>query len=285
MAKRRRRQPRDREERYVEYRDWDFPQYVPAAERKARADRTLEKLKKAGRNPSPVVISGRAISATFWGRAWCDNLERYSDYANRLPRGRTYVRGGSVLDLQVGPGRVDALVSGTDVYTVAVKVARVGAQRWRAICARCSGAIDSLVELLQGRFSTAVMEHLCAQGTGLFPTPSEIEFTCSCPDRALLCKHVAAVLYGVGARLDERPELLFRLRQVNEEELIARSTTDLPLSSKRPPVGRVLEDADLAALFGVELGDATTPPEAKRARPRTTPSSRRASGRRASGED
>jgi uncharacterized Zn finger protein len=162
------------------------------------------------------------------------------------------VRNGSVIDLQIGAGQVDALVSGTEIYEVQVKVGPVQAVRWRAICARCAGGIDSLVELLQGRFSDAVMAHLCRQDTGLFPTPREIQFTCTCPDWASMCKHVAATLYGVGARLDARPELLFRLRKVDERELVAKAGTGLPLSKKAPAASRRLADEDLD-VFGIEL--------------------------------
>jgi uncharacterized Zn finger protein len=172
------------------------------------------------------------------------------------------VRNGSVIDLQIGAGQVDALVSGSEIYTVVVRVAAVDPPRWREICGRCAGGIDSIVELLQGRFSKGVMAQLCAQGTGLFPTPPEIEFACSCPDVASMCKHVAAVLYGVGARLDERPELLFRLRQVDERALIATAGTTAPLSDKAVAPGRLLEDADLASVFGVEFAPAAFPAEA-----------------------
>ena len=181
--------------------------YVSVAERRRKAAREMQKLRKKGHPVSPVVIEGRTIARTFWGKAWCDNLERYSDFANRLPRGRTYVRNGSVVDLQIAPGEVNALVSGSELYKVAVKVSAVPKARWTSICADCAGAIDSLVELLQGRFSKGVMERICQQKTGLFPAPAEIEFSCSCPDWASMCKHVAAVLYGIGARLDEQPEL------------------------------------------------------------------------------
>ena len=121
--------------------------------RAGQAARALAKLAKKGQTISPVVIDGRKIARTFWGKAWCDNLERYSDYANRLPRGRTYVRNGSVVDLQIAPGAVTALVSGSELYAIDVKVAAVPKARWSAICQDCAGAIDSLVELLQGRFS------------------------------------------------------------------------------------------------------------------------------------
>ncbi len=260
MMARRRRRAWSSSRRYDRFDDdggWGgFAPYVPVTVRKAQAKRTLQGLRKAGQEVAPVEIAGRKIAATFWGGAWCENLERYSDYSNRLPRGRTYVRNGSVIDLRIGAGRVDALVSGSEIYTVVVQVALVPQARWRAICGRCAGGIDSLVELLQGRFSKGVMEHICAQGTGLFPTPREITFSCSCPDWASMCKHVAAVLYGVGARLDQQPELLFRLRQVNEQDLLAGAGTATRLSKKAPAAGKVLADSDLASVFGVELADA-----------------------------
>ena len=208
--------------------------YVSAAQRRMKAARELDRLRKKGNSISPVIIEGRTIAKTFWGKAWCDNLERYSDYSNRLPRGRTYVRNGSVVHLQVGAGEVTARVAGSSLYRVQVAVAPVPKARWTAICRDCSGAIDSLVELLQGRFSKAVMERICRQTTGLFPSPAEIKLDCSCPDWATMCKHVAAVLYGVGARLDEKPELLFHLRKVDEKALIANAGRGLRPAKKGP---------------------------------------------------
>src|ERR1039458_4488689 len=194
---------------------YEWRPYVSVAERRRKAAREMAKLAKKGHPVSPVVIDGRAIAKTFWGKSWCENLERYSDYCNRLPRGRTYVRNGSVVDLQIAPSEIKARVSGSEIYEVVVNVSAVPKARWNSICADCAGAIDSLVELLQGRFSKGVMERICQQKTGLFPAPAEIHFTCSCPDWASMCKHVAAVLYGIGARLDERPGLLFKLRKVD----------------------------------------------------------------------
>ena len=233
--------------------DWGWRPYVLAAARRRKAARELERLKKQGHPVSPVVIEGRAIARTFWGKAWCDNLERYSDFANRLPRGRTYVRNGSVVDLQMGGGKVEALVIGSKIYKVVVKVTPVSKARWRSICSDCAGAIDSLVELLQGRFSKGVMERLCQQRTGLFPSPKEIHLSCSCPDWASMCKHVAAVLYGIGARLDRQPELLFKLHQVDEKELIAKAVKGLPLTQKAPVAGKTLGSEDLSAIFGLEM--------------------------------
>ena len=238
--------------------DWGWQPYVSVAERRRQAALKLLDLRKRGRAVSPVVIEGRTIATTFWGKAWCDNLERYSDFANRLPRGRSYLRNGSVIDLEIAAGEVKALVSGSNVYTVTVKVAPVAKTRWKLICKDCAGAIDSLVELLQGRFSKSVMERICRQKTGLFPSPGEIELSCSCPDWAEMCKHVAAVLYGIGARLDQYPELLFRLNQVNEHDLIAKAGSFLSSTNKGLVAGKVLsDDEDLSGLFGLDIQQGT----------------------------
>ena len=227
--------------------------YVPVAKRRKRAERAVKSLGKKGQSLSPVQISGSRIAITFWGKAWCDNLESYQDFANRLPRGRTYVRNGSVLDLQIAPCEVRAVVSGSSIYDVAIKIGALPKAQWQAICSDCAGGIDSLIELLQGRLSKGVMDRVCQQGKGLFPKPSEIKFSCSCPDYASMCKHIAAVLYGVGARLDQQPELLFQLRAVNQTELITNLDGALPLSKTAPDAARLLVDDDISALFGLEM--------------------------------
>jgi uncharacterized Zn finger protein len=235
------------------YGGWGWRPYVSVAERRLKAVREMEKRRKKGLVVSPVTIEGRMIVKTFWGKSWCENLERYSDFANRLPRGRTYVRNGSVIDLQISSGEIKALVSGTEIYEVAVKVAPVAKTRWRSICKDCSGAIDSLIELLQGRLSKGVMERICQQNTGLFPSPKEIRLSCSCPDWAEMCKHVAAVLYGIGVRLDQQPELLFRLHGVDEKELIAHADAAVPLAKRGPAAAKVLGGEDLSKLFGLDM--------------------------------
>jgi uncharacterized Zn finger protein len=233
---------------------WGFyAPYVPVAQRRANTLREGRRLAAKGTQVSPVEIAGRAIASTFWGKAWCDNLESYSDFENRLPRGRTYVRNGSVVDLQIKPGSIQALVSGSELYEITLKIAPVGKQRWKSICEDCAGAIDSLVELLQGRFSKGVMERICRQNQGMFPSPAEIKLSCSCPDWAGMCKHVAAVLYGVGARFDHQPELLFRLREVDEKELIVKAGKALPLTRQAPAARKVLGGEDLSDIFGLDM--------------------------------
>jgi uncharacterized Zn finger protein len=245
------------------YDGYGWRPYVSVAERRRKALKKMEALRKKGRVISPVSVDGRTIAKTFWGKAWCENLESYSDYENRLPRGRTYVRNGSVVDLQIAASQITALVSGSEIYEVKVEILPVAKLRWKSICEDCAGSIDSLVELLQGRLSKGVMERISQQQTGLFPSPQEIKLSCSCPDWAEMCKHVAAVLYGVGARLDQQPELLFRLRAVNERELIASAGKSMPSAKKSP--AKVLGGEDLSALFGLDLAAPT--PRAKSARP------------------
>ncbi len=228
-----------------------YPRQLSVAERRRRADKQRAKLQKSGRALAPVVIEGRAIARTFWGKAWCKNLESYSDYANRLPRGRTYVRHSGVLDLRIEEGRVEALVSGKSTYQVTVRIDTLPEPQWEALQRECAGQIDSMVDLLQGELSQGVMEIVSRPGQGLFPTPPEIHLSCSCPDWAVMCKHVAATLYGVGARLDHEPELLFTLRGVDPgalvEQVIDQGVT------RRPARGRVLEVDDLSSVFGVDI--------------------------------
>jgi uncharacterized Zn finger protein len=241
--------------------------YVPVAKRRAEAEKAAVKARKAGKGYAPVTVVGRTIASTFWGKAWCDNLEAYSDYDNRLPRGRSYVRNGSVVDLNIEPGRVLAKVMGSRLYKVEIDVDSVSAQRWKALAKDSTGSIDSLVALLQGTFSKAMMQRLCEPSTGLFPSPKQIRFTCSCPDWATMCKHVAAVLYGVGARLDTQPELLFTLRKVDASELV-RQAAEAPLNmGQRPTKARTIEDAALSELFGIELGQTTDVPAVAQKKP------------------
>lgn len=229
-----------------------WPQYVPVAERQRKAAGAVAKLKKQGLEISPVLIEGRQITTTFWGNAWCRNLQSYSDYSNRLPRGRSYVRNGSVIDLQIKSGRISALVSGSKIYKIDIRIKRLPAERWTAIRKACGGEIASVVELLRGRLSKGVMEIVTCKSSGLFPAPREINLNCSCPDWAVMCKHVAATLYGIGARLDEAPELLFTLRGVDPSDLVA-AAIEKGMTRGGPTRSRNLRKGDLSSIFGIEI--------------------------------
>jgi len=235
-----------------------FPEYVSVAKRRARAQQRLKALARKGKKPSPIVIEGRTIATTFWGQAWCEYVEGHAALVNRLERGRSYVRNGLVVDLEITTGRVRALVSGTDLYEVVIEIAPLPEPRWKAVRRRCGGQIGTLVELLAGRFSSAVMEVLSHREQGLFPARGEMALRCSCPDGAWVCKHVAAVVYGVGARLDQAPELLFTLRGVDGAELIAEAGTVGQVAAARPGASG-LAAGQLEDIFGIELEEEEAP--------------------------
>jgi len=239
---------------------WDFPRYVPVGEKKEKAVRKLKELQKKNPNIKPVMIHGSAIAKTWWGKSWNQNLERYADYSNRIGRGRSYVRNGAVLDLQIGAGEVNSLVQGTasKPYSVTVKIKSIEKGTWKTIKAACLGKFDSLPELLEGKFPKSLGEILFAKDQGLFPSPKAIEFSCSCPDWAYMCKHVAATLYGIGARLDEDPLLFFKLRKANVNDLISESVEDKArdlLQKAGRKSSRVIEETDLTKIFDIEMED------------------------------
>jgi uncharacterized Zn finger protein len=239
--------------------DYGWKPYVPVAKRRAQAENQIKKVRKAGKSLEPVIITTRTMATTFWGKAWCKNLEAYSDHQNRLPRARTYVRNGAIIDLKINSGRVIAQVIGSKRYQVEIDILPLPNATWHELIEACTGSIESLVELLQGQFSKAVMGHICDTKTGLFPSPAEIKFVCSCPDSAQMCKHVAATLYGVGARLDVDAKLLFILRQVDANDLLTAQTGNITENKKIPKASRILSDASLNDIFGIELAAIDTP--------------------------
>lgn len=241
---------------------YGYPRYVSVGEKRAKARRKLEQLKKKHPGIRPVVIEGNTLVRTWWGKAWNGNLAKYADYSNRVGRGRSYVRHGAVLDLQISPGQVNALVQGSrrSPYTVTVQIKPISKAIWKEIRAACEGQVASLQELLEGRFPKGLAELFMAKGSGLFPSPKEIEFKCSCPDWAYMCKHVAAVLYGIGTRLDEDPSLFFVLRKIKMDDLITQAVRDKSerlLRQAKKKTSRVIDDADLGEVFGIDLESAT----------------------------
>ncbi|MFU8819801.1 MAG: hypothetical protein ACNA74_08790, partial [Desulfurivibrio sp.] len=244
-----------------------FPRYVPVAEKEAKAAAGLERLRKSRPDLQPVILPGKTLARTWWGKGWNSNLERYADYSNRIGRGRAYLRHGAVLDLVIEAGEIRSLVQGSrrKPYEVVVAIKPIKAGRWAALKKQCRGMIEALPDLLAGRFPAELAGIFMAPGSGLFPAPAEIGFHCSCPDWASMCKHVAATLYGIGARLDEEPALFFKLRQVEMAELISgaieESSSRLLARSARKS-HRVMEGGDLGELFGIELAEPVAPPAA-----------------------
>src|SRR6516164_6726457 len=265
---------------------WSFKPYVSAAEKRRRAKKAANALEKKGRKLNPVRAEGRTIARSFWGKAWCENLESYSDYENRLPRGRTYVRNGSVVDLQIAPGLINALVSGSAIYRITITIKPVKEAAWKALKADCAGRVGSLMDLLQGKLSAQVMEIITRRETGLFPRPTEIGLNCSCPDWAGMCKHVAATLYGVGARLDASPELLFVLRGADHLELVTELAESVTAGVSNSSDGSAtLTGENLEEVFGIEIEPATphTTPAAASKSPKSGKPKQPAAGSRPKG--
>ena len=243
---------------------YDWQPYVSVGQKKANARKyAAEVAKKQKRTSQPIKIEGRKIAKSFWGKAWCDHVDSLSDYKNRLPRGRTYVRNGSVVDLVITPGKVKAIVAGSEPYEISISIDKLDKQTWNSIKKDCSQSIDSLLDLLGGRLSDGVMERLTNGRSGCFPTSGQIEMDCDCPDGSVCCKHLAAVMYGIGSRLDSEPELLFLLRGVNQEELISQAVSKENLAKELQGESNDLAGEDLGAMFGIEL-DSSSYAEASR---------------------
>lgn len=253
-----------------------FPPYVPVAQRRAKAEKQLRQMQKKNPHLKPVILSGQSLASTWWGKSWNSNLERYADYSNRIGRGRSYVRNRAVLDLQLTSGQATALVQGSmpQPYKVAITIGTLSADNWRTIRQACEGRFDSLSELLAGKFPQALKDLFFEKGAGLFPAPHDIHFDCSCPDWASMCKHVAAALYGVGARLDADPALFFTLRGINIDDLITQTVTGTAqtlLGKAKRQSRNVLQDVDLGDVFGIQLDDlAVSLPDVSAVRPTTS---------------
>lgn len=255
-----------------------YPPYVPVAQKRAKADKKLKELKKKNPDIRPVRLEGQTLARSWWGKAWNKNLERYADFSNRIGRGRSYVRHNAVLDLQIQPGQVTALVQGSASlpYKVEIQIKEISKKNWRAMVAACEGRLETLQELLAGKFPKALADAFTAQGEGLFPTPTEIGFFCDCPDWASMCKHVAAALYGIGARLDEDPSLFFTLRNRDISDLVSTAVaegTKTLLDRAEKKSDRVLDDADLSDVFGIDME--APPSEPAGARPKPAPKAKK----------
>ena len=246
------------------YDDYYFLPCVSVAEKLERNAKMAAKLAKSNKSLKPVVLKGRTIASTFWGKAWCNNIESYQDFENRLPRGRSYVRSGAILDLQIMEGKITALVGGSASmpYKIMIEIQPLSSQKWEALKKKCVGKISSLLVLIQGKLSPEILQEFCSKETGLFPSPKEIKMSCSCPDYADLCKHLAAVLYGIGARLDEDPSLFFTLRKIDDSELIGADAASVLTDD----VESEIANEDLENVFGVTFDELPETPAAVKTR-------------------
>lgn len=225
------------------------------SELKRKSEASRVSAEKKGKRLEPVVIQGRKIAKSWWGRAWCDNLERYADYESRLSRGKRYVKTGAVIDLSITKGRIQAKVQGSrkTPYKVEIRISPLSEERCQEILQKCGKRVETLEKLLSGDFPEELKE-LFTQRGGLFPSSREISFSCSCPDWALMCKHVAAVLYGIGARLDENPSLFFELRGIEMGRFIdvaIANRVERMLKNAGRTSGRTIDEGDIRGLFGI----------------------------------
>ena len=258
----------------MSYYDYGFPRYVSVGEKKAKAAKKLAQLKKKNKDINPIILSGTKLTNTWWGKAWNKNLESYADYSNRIGRGRSYVRHGAVLDLKIQAGKVTALVQGTKSkpYSVEIDIKSIPKAKWNKIKKACQGKLASVAKLLDGKFPKELQEIFAEKGSGLFPKPSEINFDCSCPDWASMCKHVAAALYGIGSRLDDDPSLFFTLRKVKMDDLVSEVAKDKSksmLSKAKTKTSRVIDDSDVSKMFGIDMDEEAEPVSKKPVRRKT----------------
>lgn len=233
---------------------YNFPVYKPVGELKSESQNFLKKYKKNHQDAQPVVVEGKKIATTWWGEAWNKNLEKYSDYDNRLPRGRTYVRSGCVIDLKISETEVIALVKGSYLYTVKIKIDPLPQSKKKVLSQRCTDKIENINALVAGNFPKEMAELFQDTRNGLFPSPREIHFRCDCPDDARMCKHVAAVLYGIGRRFDDDPLLFFKLRKIDVNELIRNSISEKIsglMSKSKQHSARIIADSEIDKLFGL----------------------------------
>jgi uncharacterized Zn finger protein len=240
------------------YYEWGFSRYVSVEEKRVKAEKKLAQLKKKNPGIAPLVLKEARLARTWWGQAWNINLEKYADYSNRIHRGRSYIRNGFVFDFKINPGEVISLVQGTrsSPYKVLIKIQPLKKKVWSEIKKRCEGRIESLQELIEGRFPKELREIFIAKESGLFPSSKEITFSCSCPDWASMCKHVAATLYGVGVKLDDDPKLFFLLRKVEINDLITEALRDKSrkmLKQAEKKTSRVINSFDAAKMFNIDM--------------------------------
>lgn len=233
--------------------------YQDAKQQKQQVQREIAKRQKRGEKfeALPAPAGQKKLCTTFWGLAWCRNLESYQDYESRLPRGRSYLRQGNVYNLEIEPGKLSAVVAGSELYDTSITIQPLPKKQWQQIVKSSSGQVGSMLDLLAGKLGDGLMKVLTDPNGGLFPKPKEIRFDCSCPDFADMCKHVSAVLYGVGVLLDTKPEMLFTLRGVDQAELLS-SASSAAITDLSTDAGD-LAGADLSAIFGIDLGAEETP--------------------------
>ena len=180
---------------------------------------------------------------------------KYADYENRIERGRSYLRNDAVVDLKIKGNEIYSRVlgGGYKPYRIRIRIDALSERQRLNIEQQASGKLQDLESLIQGNFPKD-LKNLFFQKGGLFPSPNEIHFDCNCPDWADMCKHVAAVMYGIGIRIDTNPTQLFELRGIPIESLLTRVIDDKVsnmLKNVDVKSARIIKDADISSIFGI----------------------------------
>ncbi len=225
--------------------DWQEDERpLRAAELETLAAARLAELQAAGEELHPVVSRSRALVSHFWGKAWMRHLAACEAGGLCLAPGRTLLRHGCVLDVQLAPGLIRARVSTQRLEEVELHLAPLDEERQAELVQLCQGRIDSLVSLMEGRVDETVLAPLCDPQLGLLPEPADWRMHCSCADWAEPCPHAAAAIYAAGVLIDADPSLLFTLRSLDPATLL-RPTAQAEASD--------FAAGDLGKLFGIEL--------------------------------
>lgn len=237
-----------------------YQNYISISDQKAMALKSKKRLEKnLNRSLEPIILASTKLATSWWGKMWNTNLERYAEYSNRIGRGKTYVKNELVIDLQIEESKVFAYVQGKrrDPYQIAIYIDPTKPGLIEQIKEKCQGKLDTVEELLEGKFSKEISSIFMIQGAGLFPEPKEIKFRCSCPDYTSCCKHVSAVLYGIGSKLDVNPLLFFTLRGINLDDflkdVIISKTENILDKGIKCKSKRIIDNANIEDLFDIDL--------------------------------
>ena len=226
-----------------------------------------------------IKLHSKSISNTWWGQEWCKTINVYADYENRLSRGKTYLRQERVQDLTIEDNTITAKVKGkwSDYYNVTIKIRELPRSKSNIIIKK----ISELGSILKGSIPEDCRFLFSIGELGLFPTKDDLIYTCDCPDscggliygsnwnsakeicevdpnNAMLCKHVAAVLYSVGSILDKEPLIIFQLRGINvtkyiSEEIVAQTNNLLVGLYQRKEEERVIDKSLISDVFGIDF--------------------------------
>ena len=220
----------------------DFQPRLKAADLKKLAAMRLAELQAEGQELHPVVNSSRKLATHFWGSAWMKQLALCESGGMCLAPGRTLLRHGCVLDMRISRGCITALVSADELYEVELHLTPLEGEQLESLTLSCGNHINSLLSLLEGKVDTSVLEQLCHPENGILPTPQDWKMHCTCPDWAEPCPHAAAAIYAAGCLIDADPKLLFTLRSIEPDALLAPTAQSIEIDTNK-----------LASMFGIDI--------------------------------